>query len=91
MKVLSLGAIILLGLLLSIAQPAEARVHVFIGGTFGVPVYPYYAPPAYYPYPAPYPYAYPAPPPGAWAPGHWEWRTDGWGRPYKVWVPPYLR
>lgn len=84
---------LLLALSLGAARPAAARVHVFVGGVIGAPVYPY-PPPAYYPSPvpapAPYPY-YPTPPPDAWAPGHWEWRYDAWGRPFQVWTPPYLR
>jgi hypothetical protein len=82
---------LLLALSLGAARPAAARVHVFVGGVIGAPVYPY-PPPAYYPspVPAPYPY-YPTPPPDAWAPGHWEWRYDAWGRPFQVWTPPYLR
>ena len=76
-------------LMVSIAAPAAARVHVFVGGAFGVPVYPYA-----YPYPYPYYYApaYPGPvaPPAPWVPGHWEWRYDQWGRRYRAWVPAHL-
>jgi hypothetical protein len=83
------GAIALAAMfLVAGVRPAEARVSVFVGGTFGVPAYPYYYP---YAYPA---YGYPvyptAPPPG-WVPGHWEWRYDEWRRPVRVWVPAYLR
>ena len=73
-------------LLLGPARPASAHVRVFVGGAVGFPVYPY---PYYYPYGVPYP-AYDVPPPG-WEPGRWEWRSDPWGRRYRVWVPPHLR
>jgi len=71
--------------------PAAAHTRVFIGGVIGVPsvVYPY-----------PYPLAYPSPyvvygppevPPPGFEAGHWEWRTDPYGRPLQVWVPSHLR
>ena len=82
-----MGAALLSLFLLGAARPASAHVRVFVGGAIGFPVYPYPYPYYYYPYPAPYPEV---PPPG-WAPGHWEWRYDPWGRPYRVWVPPHLR
>jgi hypothetical protein len=74
--------------LLGAAAPASAHTRVFIGGVFGVPApYPYYYPA----YPTPYPWGvYPAPPPPGFAPGHWEWRYDAWGRRYQVWIPPHL-
>jgi hypothetical protein len=76
--------------LLGGAGQADAHTRVFIGGTFGVPIYPvgpYYYSPYYYPYP----YAgYSVPPPG-WDPGHWEWRQNRWGRRVEVWIPPHLK
>lgn len=71
-------ALVLVG---GVAAPASAHVRVFIGGVFGLPIYPYpyaYAAPTYaYPYP-PYPayapYAVPSPP--VWVGGHWVWRHD---------------
>jgi hypothetical protein len=80
--------------LLSVAAPAGARVRVFVGGAIGVPAYPYpyypYYP--YYGYPAPYAVEpYPTAPPAAWVPGHWEWRYDPSGRPYRAWVPAHLQ
>ena len=91
-------AMVLVG---SSAVPASAHVRVFIGGAFGVPVYPY----AYtYPYPyasaQPYPYAYGYPyyppyvgfgvtvPPG-WVGGHWGWRHDHFGHRGRIWVPSH--
>ena len=86
----AIGAIALF-LLIGSVTPAGAHARVFIGGAFGVPVYPYYYP---YPYPyypyAAYPYDYGVPPPG-WDPGHWERRQNRWGRWVEVWVPPHLR
>ncbi|MGH7895380.1 MAG: hypothetical protein ACREQL_11980 [Candidatus Binatia bacterium] len=73
------------------AAPAGAHVRAFVGW----PVYP--VPFGYY---AQYPYAYPSPtyvygadpvPPAGWVAGHWEWRRGPWGRPVRVWVPPYLQ
>ena len=78
---LPLLAVIALALGFALApRPAEARVGVFIGGSFGFPVY-YYPPAYYYPpvyYYPPYAYRYPAysyppaytypPPPSAPAP-----------------------
>lgn len=79
--------------LLLAGAPASAWAHgrVIVGGTIGVPLYPYPAPYPYvvYPYPAPYGYD-PAPPPG-WVPGHWEWEYDRRGRRHRVWVPAHLR
>ncbi len=68
------------------AVPASAHVGVFIGGAFGVPVYPYaYTYPYPYAYAQPYPYAYGYPYPyypppyvgfgfavrPGWGGGHW--------------------
>ncbi|MFI5396175.1 MAG: hypothetical protein ACHQ9S_11645 [Candidatus Binatia bacterium] len=101
-RTLALAAfsLVLLGVF---AAPARAHVHVFVGGAFGVPIYPYpYIRP--YPYVSAYPYpAYPVyngyaligppagiPPPG-WVRGHWAWRHAGWGRRFRAWVPAHLR
>ncbi|MFN8543820.1 MAG: hypothetical protein U0807_06405 [Candidatus Binatia bacterium] len=92
---IALGAVLLVG---ATSRPAHAhhwRGRVGIG--LGVPAYPYYyPPPVYYP-PVAYPYPpaysyYPAPyaPPGFVA-GHWEYRTNRWGRTVEVWIPPHLR
>jgi hypothetical protein len=86
------GAMALAALLVLLSTaPASARVRVYIGGAFGYPyAYPAYAYP-YYAYP-PYPYGVtPAVPPPGWAPGHWEYRYDPYGRRYRAWVPPHLR
>jgi hypothetical protein len=100
---LLLGAILIgIGLLAANPASAGARVHVFVGGAYGVPAYPYYPYPAYYygpyyapyPYPAPYYYGYdtyPGSPPPGYEPGHWDWRHDDWGRRVRVWVPGHLR
>ena len=84
-----IAAVILAVAVLGIPGPADAHTRVFIGGSFGVPVYPgpYYYSPYYYPYP----YAgYSVPPPG-WDPGHWEWQQNRWGRWVEVWIPPHLK
>jgi hypothetical protein len=89
--VLAVAAIIL-----GTAVP-RAHARVFVHGFFPVPFayapYPYAYPVYAYP---PYPYAYPYPvspaiPPPGWEPGHWEWRTNRWGRRVEVWIPPHLR
>jgi hypothetical protein len=98
-KLLALGTILAAIFMAGAPAEAEARVRVFVGGAFGVPLYPYYPFPAYYygpyyapyPYPAPYYYESPGSPPPGWDPGHWEWRQDASGRPIRVWVPPHLR
>ena len=88
-----IATVILAVALLGIPGRANAHTRVFIGGTFGVPIYgaPYYYSPYYSPYYYPYPYAgYSVPPPG-WDPGHWEWRQNRWGRWVEVWIPPHLK
>lgn len=85
----------ILAVLLVSGSPAAAHVHVFVGGVVGFPAYPAYSYPyvyPYYPYPywAPYPYGEDVPPPG-WVAGHWEVRSDQWGRAVQVWVPGHLR
>lgn len=84
-RVLAL-AVLALAVVGPFTAPASAHVRVFVGGAFGVPVYPY-------PYVRPYPYihAYPYPPypvyggypvigppagvpPPGWVRGHWAWR-----------------
>jgi len=82
------AAAVLAGFLLGSSRPAGAHVRVFVGGAVGLPVYVYPYPYYSYPYVS-YP-AYEVPPPG-WAPGHWEWRYDPWGRRYRAWVPSHLR
>jgi hypothetical protein len=83
------AAAVLVLLVVSAAAPARAHTRVFIGGVLGFPApYPY---PRYYAYPVPYPAGVdPAVLPPGWAPGHWEWRYDRWGRPYQAWIPPHL-
>jgi len=73
------------------ATPAAAHVSVFVGGVVGFPPYPIPYPYAYPHYPAPYPYAVEEVPPPGWVAGHWEVRSDPWGRPVRVWVPGHLR
>ena len=85
----TLPCVLVLAVLLCAPAPAEARARVFVGGYVGVPFYAYPAP---YPYWTPYPYvAAPEVPPPGWVPGHWEWRYDAEGRPFRVWVPGHLR
>ena len=85
-----IAAAILAVALLGSPDRADAHGRVFIGGAFGVPVYPV-APYYYSPYYYPYPYSgYSVPPPG-WDPGHWEWRQNRWGRWVEVWIPPHLK
>ena len=84
-------------ILVGTAVPARAHTQVFVHGFFPAPFayapYPYAYPVYAYP---PYPYAYPYPvspalPPPGWEAGHWEWRTNRWGRRVEVWIPPHLR
>jgi hypothetical protein len=87
------AALALAALMLATPARVAARVHVFVGGRFGVPIvvrYPgYYGPYSYYPPPQ---YYYPTesvPPPG-FVPGRWEWGTDRYGGRIRVWVPAHL-
>src|SRR5262249_11469622 len=85
---------IVVAILFGSASPAAAHVQVLVGGVVGFPAYsayPYqYVSPYPYPYWAPYPYVEDVPPPG-WVAGHWEVRSDPWGRAVRVWVPGHLR
>jgi hypothetical protein len=86
----SLAALALAAFVLLAPGRAAAHVGVFVGAYPGY-AYPYgYPYPYAYPYyPAPYYYTEPTPPPG-FVRGHWEWRTDGYGRRYPAWVPAHL-
>jgi hypothetical protein len=82
-------ALVLVG---GVATPASAHVRVFIGGVFGLPIYPYpyaYAAPTYaYPY-SPYPvYApYAAPLPPVWVGGRWASRHEHFRGHSRAWGP----
>jgi len=84
-------ALAIVAVLFLAASPAAANVHVFVGGVVGFPAYPVYPYPYVYAYPYPYPYYFEDVPPPGWVTGHWEVRSDPWGRAVRVWVPGHLR